>query len=249
MSDHWTDDLTHEQLVTPEAKIALAKYPSSDEALIGGLNAMKAVGKPFRLPKSLESLPDDTVRQDFTSQVGRLMGAIESEEDIADVNFAEGLADARNVNPELVTAFKKFAVDNKLPKSLISKLVGFNNQFATQILNQQAQVRTETATKTNETLKVLYGGDEGVKAHTEMVKRLFKDHAGLTAEEYEQSAQGLITSGITQDAVLCKALFNLAKDIVPEAQTEGVEQTKKTEETESTTKDQMPKTAKALGWT
>jgi len=247
----WASGFTNEQLTTPEAQEWLGKYTSPEEALAGGFNAAKTVGKPFRLPESLDKLSDDKVRGEFTSaidrlmgpyrlpesldklpddksrgefssRIGKLMGAVEKEEDLADVNFADGLADARTVNAELVGAFKKFAIAEKLPKALVGKLAKFNNEFATQLVAAQEAARTESAKKVNEALVPLYGGDEGIKKHNEMVRRLFKNHAGLSAQEYEEAAPGLVDSGITQNLALCKALYNIAKQTVPENVTESV---------------------------
>jgi hypothetical protein len=225
----WVGELTHEKLTTPEAKTVLNEYTSQDEFMAAGLEAKRKVGQPYRLPKSLDKLPDDNVRTQFKSDIAGLIGhdfdVAESEESLKDINFAEGLADARKVNADVVAAFSKFAVENKLPKALVQKLAGFNNGLVTAFMTQQEQARTEAATKVNDSLKVLYGGEKGVAQNTENVKRLFKNHCGLTAEEYEESAQGLVDSGMTQSAVICKALFNLAKDIVSEGTTEGGERT------------------------
>jgi len=242
---HWTDEETHQDLITPEAKVTLSKYNTKEDALVGGLNAMRDYGKPFKLPKSLENLPDDAVRADFTAKVGKLQGAIEDESAFEGMNFADGLADARNVSEELVGAFKKFAVENKLPKSLLPKLVLFNNQFANGIANAQTKTKTETAAKVNDTLKELFGGDDGVKTNTENVRRMFKDHAGLTAEEYEQTAPALIDSGITGSAVLSKALFNLAKPYT-ESTTETTEPGGVEKKGESN--EDMSSTSEVLGW-
>ncbi len=244
----WVETLAHEKL-TPEAKVVLDKFETPEDAHVGYVELQKSAGKPFKLPDSFDKLPDDNTRKELTSQIGKLMGAVEKEDDLKDVNFAEGLADAKTVDNELITAYKKHAVETHKTKVEVQKDIKFWNQFSTQFKNAQAGAKAEAATKVNEALKGLYGGDEGVKQHTEMVKRLFQDHCGLTAQEYEQSAMGLVSSGMTQDAVICKALFNLAKTVVPEGQTEaaGSQSSQAKEKTaEEKFKEESPLTVKAV---
>ena len=245
-NENWTDELTHEQLATPEAKSWLSKYSSKDEALAGGYNAAKQVGKPFKLPESMdkvESWPDENDRKAFHEHLGKLTGAISSEADLEDIDFAEGLADARHVNEDLVKGFKEFAVQEKIPKSVLKKLVAWNNQFATQYNLDRQQKQKEAAEKADQTLKPLFGNDLNV--HDERVKRLFMNHCGLSAKEYEESIVGLLNSGIASNAILRKALYNLSKDIVPEDSTEKQDQPKG-EPPKSTIKSRLPKTSAAI---
>lgn len=251
--EHWSDEHTHPDLVTSEAKTVIKEYETQEAFNVAGLHAKKMVGAPYRFPKSVESLPDDAVRADFASQVAKFHGERAYDESQLDtVNYADGLADARTVNDKLKGVLTEFAKTTKMPKEQVQGLVSAYNAFSTEFLNEhnaaQAKTKTETATKVNEELKTLYGGDEGVKVNTDNVRRMLKDHAGLTAEEYEQSAVGLIESGITGSAVLSKALFNLAKPFA-ESTTETIETGGvKKEEGESNLNEQMPATAEALGW-
>lgn len=222
---NWYDGFEHADLTSEEATTVLSQYKSQEEFNVAGLNAKKAVGAPYRFPKSVESLPDDNVRADFASQVAKFHGERAYDESQLDtVNYADGLADARTVNDKLKGVLVDFAKKSKMPVAQVQELASAYNAFSTEFLNEhnaaQAQERTETATKVNDALKGLYGGDEGVKQHTELVKRMFQNHMGLTADEYEASAESLITSGITRDAVLSKGLFNLAKQVVPEGITD-----------------------------
>lgn len=222
----WVEHLTHEK-ITPEAKTVLDKFETPEDAYIGYVELQKNAGKPFKLPEALDKLPDDKTRSELTAQVGKLYGAVEKEEDLADVNFAEGLADARNVNHEFVAAAKKFAVTEKLPKSVVAKFTKLLNGFTQQALTTQQQtVATQAQKDLDETRKVLsplFGGDEGIKQNQELVRRMFQNHAGLTAEEYEKSAKSILDNGIMRDAVFAKGLFNLAANF-KEGQTEGAQQ-------------------------
>lgn len=255
MSDegNWYDGLEHAELTTNEARTVLSEYKNQEAFNVAGLNAKRKVGAPFRFPKSVESLPDDAVRADFATQVAKFHGERAYDEKQLDgVNYAEGLADARTVNDKLKGVLVDFAKKTKMPVAQVQELASAYNAFSTEFLNEhnatQAKEKTDTAAKVNETLKALFGGDDGVKINSDNVRKMFKDHAGLTPEEYEQSAVGLIESGITRDAVLSKALFNLAKQYA-ESTTEITETGGKKEQTETQEiKEQMSETAKVLGW-
>jgi hypothetical protein len=220
----WIGELEHPDLLTDDAKTVLNEYKSREEFMVAGLNAKRKVGKPYRLPESLEKLPDDNVRTQFKGDISKLIGhdfdVIDGEESLSGINFAEGLADARTVNEAIKKAFAEFAIAEKLPKSLAQKIVGLNNKLATEFANTSAKAKKDHTEKVSEIVKGLYGGEEGVKGNRELVKRLFDKHGGLTTEEYEE-LNGIIDAGTANHVVLNKALFNIAKGLVPESETEN----------------------------
>jgi hypothetical protein len=244
--EHWTDNVTHQDLQSPEAKAILSKFNTADDAHVGYIQLQKAAGKPFKLPDSLDKLPDDTTRADFSSKVGKLMGAVETEEAMSDINFAEGLPDANMVNKDLVTAFKQFAIANKLPKSVVAAVVKFNTQQSVLMRNASHQAAIDTATKVNGELLPMFGGEEGIKKHNEDVKRMFQNHGGLTDDEFQAVIPGLVDSGITKSTPLSKALYNIAAKFGEgKTDTPGGPGPKPGEQT---IKDELPVTAGILGW-
>jgi hypothetical protein len=217
--EHWSDTIE----APPEVKAAMAesKYNSHADWQTGAINAMKTVGSPFRLPKSLDSLPDDDVRKDFHSQLGKLLGrdvSAASAEELAAVNFADGLADASNVNEDLKAAYIKMATDEGLSKALAQKLVSFNNTFVTQAKNAMAEAEITAASEVSDKIKGLYGGDAGVERHRDLVSALVLAHGGLTEEERAKFA-GEVQSLTKKSVEANKALFNIAKKIMPESTT------------------------------
>ena len=245
--EHWTDTLTHQDLQTPENKAILGKFNSADDAHVGYIQLQKAAGRPYKLPDSLDKLPDDATRADFTGRVGKLMGAVDSVEAMADVNFAEGLPDANMVNADLVKELKNFAVANKLPKSVVAAVVKFNNQFSLKAGQARQQTALDTATKVNGELLPMFGGEEGIKKHNENVKRMFQNQGGLTAEEFEAVIPGLVESGITKSTPLSKALYNIAAKFGEgTTETSGAPGGKGSEE--PGIKEELPVTAGILGW-
>lgn len=228
LDQEWVGQLTHEQLVTDEAKTVLNQYKSQEEYMVAGLEAKKAVGAPFRLPKSLESLPDDNMRSQFTSGVSKLMGHVEKDEDLKDINFADGLADARTVSEELKTSFTKLVSGLKnVPKSAIQPIITWWNQASQAARNKQtqdAQNKAQTALENTRTiLNGLFSGEEGVKQHSEAVLRMVKNHMGLTDAESEALGASMMKEMLT-DPIRARAMFNLAKSFKESSTEKGATQ-------------------------
>lgn len=248
--DNWFDEM--EGITGDESMVTIAKeYDSKDAALIGGLNAKKAVGKPFKLPESLEKLPDDKVRADFTAKVGKLLGkdisGVKDAEELGDVNFADGLSDARMLNEDLVKEVKEWAVKTNAPKSQVKEVAQMINKFIMGFVNTEAKTKAEKSTEVTNALNGLYGGDDGVKIQQENVHRMFLNHAGLTVEEYDDVAKTIVNSGMSQNVAISKALFNLSKPFV-EAKTEKGQQAtqEKTTSLKERQDKELPETTKAI---
>jgi len=221
--EHWTEQIEHEKLSDPATKEAFtkaySKYDTQEDGLLGGLEAIKATGVNYKLPKSIESLPDDKMRAEFTGGVHRLLGAVDKIEDLKDLDMTLNLAEGLAADEALSEQFKKFAVENHIPKSVSQRLVGFHNAMIAEAKNKIDNAFKEKCDTVNKELLSVYG-EEGVKTRTEKVRRMFQNSLGLTAEEYEQSAKGLVDGGMTQSSILCKALFNAADKLVTEGSTE-----------------------------
>lgn len=247
-NEHWSNKITHEDLTTPEAKNWLSKYDSQEEALVGGYNAEKKVGKPFKLPESLEkveSWPDVKDREAFRGGLSKLLGTISKVEDLDDIDFAKGLPDARQVNAELVSAYKEFCVKRGVPKVLARDLAVFNNEFVTQVVQNQVKEKQDRIQKAQDSLKPLFGDDNALKVHDDRVRRLFQNHCGLSAQEYEGVIGELMSAGVAENATLRKALYNLSKDVVVEGKTEPAGDTAVQKPAKSFDQ-RFPETAKSL---
>lgn len=246
----WVKDIEHSELQSPEAMTWLDKYDSVNDALAGGFSAVKKVGEPFKLPESLEALegrPDGKAKvSEFKSQVNKLMGAVEKEEDLADINFSEGLADARNQNPELVEALKKWGVGK--PKNIVAEVVKFINTFNQGLLNTEQNNAKNVLKEVAGNLATLYGGEKAVQENYELVRRMFQNDMGLTADEYNKAGKDFVENVLMKNTVVSKGLMNLARQIGKEGTTEppGSQLTGKKDEGRITKKDGP--TGKALGW-
>lgn len=232
----WTEELTHEK-ITPQDKTMLAgKFKTQEDVNVGYVELQKAAGKPFKLPEDLASVdkwPDENDKVAFRSGMENLRGGIKSEDELSDIDFADGLADARDVSEDFVKEFKNFAVVEKMSKSQVTNFVKFVNMFNQNLRNTQHNDAIEVAKVVRGKLSVLYGGDTAVDARFENARKLFQNHAGLTPEEYEESGKAFFDKVLVKDAVMSKAIFNLANDIVTEGDTEKGAAAKKDAGTES----------------
>jgi len=255
-NEHWSNEFQHESLATPETKTAfvsaMGKYGSKEDAILGGFNAMKAMGKPFRLPESMDKLPDDNVRSEFRTQAMKVLGieaGVDKIEDLLDLDLKAELKDG-DPNENLANAFKKFAAENKMPKSLAQKLVAFNNQMATtlktQMAEQQKAQKLDAATKTNEALIAHFHSKEEVEKLSEQLRRTIQNKAGLSAEEYERVGEVMADSMLTKDPVMARAMISLLAPLSPEGNTENGKGGNPSPK--NTDPDEGSNTYKALGW-
>ena len=96
----------------------MEKFETMEDAALDGMALKKLTGKPFKMPESLDKLPDDTSRADFASQAHRLLGITHAQniEDLADLDLKRGSTADAAMDDKLAAAFKQFVVDEKLSK-------------------------------------------------------------------------------------------------------------------------------------
>lgn len=220
---NWTES---EAGFTPEMKTAFAKYNSKDEAFKGAYEAQKQVGRPYKLPESLDKL-DEKTRGEFTAGLNKLTGAVEKAEDLKDINFAAGLPEGVKPNDAIIGALSNFAVENHIPKSLIAKYAEYSNKMGTEMRVKMAQSQeADFIAKAKACDDALiadpnYGTIGKVQEADELARRMYMKYSGLNAEEYEQAGNDLANSGFTRYPVLRKALHNQARQLVKEGSSEA----------------------------
>jgi len=250
--EHWTTEVEHGKLENPETKEAFAraygKYATQEDGLIGGFEAMQTVGRPFKLPESLEKLPDDKTRDDFVGGVSKLLGAVEKPEDLKDLNWTAGMAEGSEADENLVKMFSHFVVENKMRRSIVQKNVEFYNKLMHQAKEAKEAQESEDMRLTNEALVKHFNGEENLKKQIELYRRTFQNKAGLSGKEYEQVADELVDSGLLRHPLMARALLTLIAPLSAEGTTDtgdGVGGGELTEEQKF--KKENPKTAQALG--
>lgn len=257
----WLDNVSNEALQTEEAKTALSKYDSMESAVVGGLEAQKMVGKPFRLPESLDKLPDDTVRGDFVSQVSKLTGVditaakakmgdiLKGDDDFKDIDFSEGLEEGDSPMSEAGQAsLKKFLVESGATKTTAKKVVGFVNGLMKQARADQQQQIKQMAEDTHKALVDHFGGEDKVTEMSEAVKRAFMSKAA-NKEEFEKTGLALIQSALTRHPQIAIPLMEMIAPYGKEGSTKtGDGGDHNNNDAPKSTAEQLPNTAKALGW-
>jgi hypothetical protein len=244
--------LEERENLTPEVKESLSKFDSEDAALTGYYELQKSAGKPFKLPKSMDKLPDDETRSKFTAQARELLeieDGIKSADDVKDVNFAEDLADARVVNEEFKKNLIDFAIEKKMPKSLLAALVKFENQQFTKHDTAQTNAieaaKTEAENKVSEALGTLYGGDAGIKRNNENVRKMLTNNAGLDSVDGE-AASALVEKLMKISVPFSKAVYNISKDYAESTTEPGGRPGERGKEPTGT--EGLEKTGAVLGW-
>lgn len=217
--------------ITAENKEAfsthMSKFESMEHAALDGMELKKIMGKPFKMPESLDKLPDDASRTDFTSKARALLG-IETAADIEGLSQLDMKLDHDDSveQPEALTnAFKAFIVENKINKADAQKMVGFHNRTMKaareEFAKQAEEKKIQSATATNEALIAHFKSEAEVAKQSELTLRAFQDKAGLTPDEFQKLGDALADSAFTKDPILARALMTLVAPLAAEGTNDG----------------------------
>lgn len=234
MEGHWSNDFEHAS-ITDENKeafnTAMGKYETQGDALIGGFNAQKLAGKPFKMPESLDKLPDDASRSEFTAQVHKLFGITKAKDikELVDVNLKDGLPEGSPYNEDFANSFKQFVIDNNLNVSDMPKYAKFfNTAMAKVTADQKAKTESDNISAAESCDKALIahpdiGSKEKLVEMTELFVRAMKNNVGLTVEETKELADGLALSKLTTNPVLARVMLKQFASLAAEASSEDGE--------------------------
>lgn len=245
--------------ITPENRAAFSthmeKFDSFEAAAVDGMGLKKMTGAPFKMPESMDKLPDDASRADFTAQARRALGINipKDVEALKDVNFKSGLADGAPYNEEFVGLVKAWAVENGIDTATLEKFAPFYNgpltEYATKAHKELGEKTfNDNAKATHEGLVTHFNGSEAkVTEESELLKRAVLNHPGMTSEKAEKVADifvDVMQKGGSDAAIV------LLEMIAPMAREGGSHAGKGGNPLpiEKTPKEQLPKTAEALNW-
>ncbi len=227
---HWAETYDGDGVNTDtrEAFVsAMSKYPTEQAGMVGGFNAMKLSGKPFKCPESMDKLPDDTSRADFTSQARGLVGINipKDVEAMKDVDFKTGLADGAPVNEGFVSMVKEWAVEKGIPMSHIQEMAAFYNGPLTKAGQEAFAAKQEadklaSAETCNTALLEHFKTEEKVKELTALLHRTIVNSMGLTADESAEFVDAMADNMLTKNPVMAKGMLNLLSNVSTEGKTE-----------------------------
>ena len=215
----WIEEFEHEG-ITEDNRGAfnthMEKFPTQADAVMDGYGLAKMKGKPFRMPESMDKLPDDVTRTDFTSQAQKLLG-IEYATDLdslSEINLKKGLPEGSAVDESFMNAFKQFVVDNKkIPNSVLEPLAEFFNVASVKAQGDMvAKTAADFATSKQAVNDALiadkdFGTKEKLDEQTVLLHRALTNNVGLNAEEANGIAEFLRDREGATNPVLRKVLL------------------------------------------
>lgn len=263
---HWSQTYEHESLTAPEARESfvktMSKFEKPESVPIGYFELQKSAGKPFKLPESLDKLPDDKTRQEFQLGVSKLLGAVEKPEDLKDIDWLKG-STLENDTPQehLVKAVSDFAVARKWPKSIVQDIAELWNagisaperaKLAETKKQEEAELQ-EKAKVIKESFVKISGSEDNLKVDKDLLQSMFRNHAGLSGDEYDavgDELAGLLLGDVTKAPNMAKGLIMLARQFKSGDTANGKGGTAPPAKDEKTfgQKEGVEKSAKALGW-
>ncbi len=261
----WVNEFEHASVTTENREAFtkhMEKFPTQADCVANHMELSKQVGKPFRMPESMDKLPDDASRNDFAAQAHKLLGIqhAASVDDLKALDLKAG--GAENVDENIANAFKQFVVDKKMPISLAQESIGFINELSVQARKDagvaaeaakeqaEADVLTQMGVVNGELEKLYKGGKDEVATLSAQFKKAFtmpNNKFGLNADDAEEVGQAMVDSGLLKNTKLTKIMLDTFAPFGAEGSTDGGAggnpQPKK-----ATVAEQLPKTGKALGW-
>lgn len=229
MGDHWSESFDSEGVDTNNREAfvtANTKYSTMEAAVVGGFNAQKIAGKPFKFPESMDKLPDDASRADFTSQARGLLGinVPKDVESLKDFDFKSGLAEGAEVDENFVSMVKSWAVEKGIPTAHLQEMAGFFNgplaKYAQEAYaTRQEKEKLANAEKCNTALVEHFKSEDNVKELTTLMHRTIVNKMGLSADESAECVDAMADSMLTKNPVMAKGMLNLLSQVSTEGTT------------------------------
>ena len=229
MGDHWSEHYDGEGVNADNRQAfvdAMSKYPTEQAGMVGGFNAMKVTGKPFKFPESMDKLPDDASRAEFTTQARGLLGVSipKDVESLKDFDFKDGLADGAAVDENFVAMVKNWAVEKGIPVTHLKEMAGFYNGPLTKYAQEayaakQEKEKLANAETCNTALLEHFKTEDKVKDLTALLHRTIINNMGLTAEESAEFVDAMADSMLTKNPVMAKGMLNLLSSVSTEGTT------------------------------
>ncbi len=225
--EHWAPEFEHPSVTTENREAFnthMAKFTSQADAVMDGYGLATQKGKPFKMPESLDKLPDDKTRGEFRSGALKVLGSVDNVDALKDFNFSAGRPEGYEMteaDTAVAASFSQFVVEKNVPLSMATGMVEFYNTMMTKARQDIDNQYIDQAKVTNAKMLDVLNGEDNVVKHAESIVALFNNHAGLTAEEIKDLPDALVENKFPHSIVLQKALGNIAAKLVTEGTTEG----------------------------
>lgn len=183
---HYLHD--HPEIMSnPAAKNALAKYETAEAAMLGGVEAMKAVGRPHINIPAEDA--DQAVKDKFKAQIAEHTGAIGKVEDVK-IQRPEG-ANEENYNVALEKTFSEMAVATSMNQAQVDA----NYKLALQMVEAStAKIATDNKAAQDACVVQLtadWGGEANFKTNMELNTRCLETFFDAeTAKKIEDTGLG-----------------------------------------------------------
>lgn len=233
---HWTDDFEHESITDAnrvDFNKAMEKFPTQADVSVGYVELQKSAGKPYKLPESVDNLPE-AARGEFTSRAQELLGIHypANVEALSDLDLKLNSADDAPMDEARAAAFKQYCVDEKIPKGIAQKIIGFHNKGqadANKAYTEAVEAqKTEAANKQvaavnecNDLLATHYGTKEKLEDNTKLLHMAFLNNVGITADEANGLSEFMRDREGATNAVLRKVLINALAPLAKQSNVEG----------------------------
>lgn len=252
--------------ITTENRVALQthmkKFDSFEDAAVDGMALKAMTGKPFKLPESIDKLPDDASRATLLSQINKLYGREYAADldGLADLDMKMGsTAEDGMFDEELEKAFKQHAVDTKMDKKAAQRNIEFYNK-AMGRARAAFTAKTEEAARTaateriaavaacNEALIPKFGTKEKLDEQTVLLHRALTNNTGCTVDEAADVADFLKDREGATNATIRRLLISNLAPLATESTVHGPGGPGP-EPTIPVKSEQDKQVAKDLGWT
>lgn len=237
MNEHWSNGVEHSGITTDNREAfntAMEKFPTANDAAVGYMELQKTAGAPYKFPDSMDKLPDDASRDAFGSKARELLGIIpgvKSIDDLNDIDLRAGLADDAGIDENLGKMLKELAVENGWPKSMVQKLIDWNNgplsKYATENIeanNAKALTdKVEAAKLCDEELARHpdFGSADKVKEQMILMERSLCTNFGLTPDQAEEFAKNRLGSICDTDPVMKRILLKTLSPLAATSKDQG----------------------------
>jgi len=198
-----------------ESRQALSKYATPRAIADGCVAHMKVLGRPFKLPESMDAL-DDGQRAEFKAKMNALNGVPATMEGY---EFTHG--DGVEVHAETEAAFKQFAFENDVSPATAQKLVDFWNGTQTRAKAGQAEKIAERNKTGLKTMKDR-GWTDGDMKNVQLLLTTYSTHDPDSAEgkaELQALADDMDATGNGSNPHLLLALKQMYADLKAEGKT------------------------------